>query len=498
MSRKIVLQVTAPAILIGLATVGVCVASLWSIHRLQANLNSILKGNVTSLEAASELEVKLRQLRFYTFLYVMDPTPARERQIAETEEGFEAALEVARESSRPEDAELVAQIEAGFRQYRADRPTPADLARRGWTRNEYLSWADAHPVQPLLDGCEELMERNRAAMDETARESGRVSARTETVMTALAVLGPVGGLVAGFGIARGLSRSIAQLRVRVGGVRAELDQDVGSVRVEGGGLGGLDAELAHVTDRVREVVEQAQRHEREALRAEQLAAVGQLAAGVAHEVRNPLVAIKLLIEAALDGGEELTADDLRVIHGEVGRLERAAQGLLDFARPAPPRREAADLRALVGAAVDLVRGRAGLQNVRIEVDAPADPVVAAVDVVQMQGVLLNLLLNALDAMPGGGRVAVGLGRTDGTVTLTVRDTGPGISPGVLPRLFEPFASTRDTGTGLGLHVSRRVVRDHGGEVRGANDPAGGAVFTITLPGEPGGPDGGSENSPGRG
>ena len=141
--------------------------------------------------------------------------------------------------------------------------------------------------------------------------------------------------MAGFGIARGLSRSIAQLRVRVEDVRAQLAQDVGSVRVEGGGLGGLDAELAQVTARVREVVEQAQRREREALRAEQLAAVGQLAAGVAHEVRNPLVAIKLLIEAALAGGE-LTADDLRVIHGEVGRLERAVQGLLDFARPAPP------------------------------------------------------------------------------------------------------------------------------------------------------------------
>jgi signal transduction histidine kinase len=491
MSRKIVMQVTAPAVLIGLATVAICVASLWSIHRLQGNLNSILSGNVTSLEAAAELEVKLRQLRLHMFLYVMDPTPAREQQIAEAEEGFEAALAVARRSSRPEDIGLVADIETGFQKYRANRPNPTELGRRGWTRDEYLAWADAHPVQPLLDGCQELMRRNREAMEETARESARVSERTETAMSALAILGPVGGLVAGFGIARGLSRSIAQLRVRVEDVRAELDQDVGSVRVERGGLGGLDAELAAVTARVREVVEQAQRREREALRAEQLAAVGQLAAGVAHEVRNPLVAIKLLIEAALAGGE-LTADDLRVIHGEVRRLERAAQGLLDFARPAPPRREAADLRAVVGSAVDLVRGRAGLQNVRVEVVTPADPVVAAVDVGQIQGVLVNLLLNALDAMPGGGRVTMGLGRTDGAVMLTVRDTGPGIRADVLPRLFEPFASTRDTGTGLGLHVSRRVVREHGGDLSGANDPGGGAVFTITLPGGPGEPGGRSK------
>jgi signal transduction histidine kinase len=138
---------------------------------------------------------------------------------------------------------------------------------------------------------------------------------------------------------------------------------------------------------------------------------------------------------------------------------------------------------VVGSAVDLVRGRAGLQNVQLEVKVPPEPVVAAVDVAQLQGVLVNLLLNALDAMPSGGRVVIDVGRADGAVRLTVRDTGPGIRADDLSRLFEPFASTRDTGTGLGLHVSRRVVRDHGGDIRGANDPAGGAVFTITLPGD---------------
>src|SRR3954454_14736373 len=121
MSRKLLLQVTAPAVLIGLATVGGCVASLWSIHRLQANLNSILAGNVTSLDAASELKIKLRQLRFHTFLYVLDPTPARERQIADAEQGFETALATAKHSSRPEDAGLVTEIEGGYRQDRAGR-----------------------------------------------------------------------------------------------------------------------------------------------------------------------------------------------------------------------------------------------------------------------------------------------------------------------------------------------------------------------------------------
>ncbi|HKB06286.1 MAG TPA: ATP-binding protein [Gemmataceae bacterium] len=482
MHRKLFVQVTAPAVLIGLVTVGICVASLWSIRHLQASLHSILAGSVTNLEAAADLEEKLRLLRLHVFLYVMDPTQARFQLLTRDEADIGTALDAVRRTARPEDAGLVDRIAAEYDRYRADRPGPADLASGPWSREAYLAWADAHPVQPVLDLCDELIRRDRRVMDETAAESGRVGDRTRAAMTTLAVIGPLSGLVAGFGIARGLSRSIAQLRVRVEDVRAQLERDVVTVRVEsGGGLRGLDAELGEIVGRVREVVEQAQCREREALRAEQLAAVGQLAAGLAHEVRNPLMSMKLLTEAALAGGE-LTADDLRVIHDQIGRLEQTVTGLLDFARPTPPRRTVADLRAVVAAAADLVRGRADLQNVRIEVSQPPEPVPAAVDVPQVTGVLLNLLLNALDALPGGGRITVAVARLGQEVALTVTDTGPGIAAGVLPRLFEPFVSSKDTGTGLGLNVCRRVARDHGGQIRGENVPGGGARFTITLPG----------------
>jgi hypothetical protein len=359
--------------------IGVCLASLWSISRLQANLNSILAENVTRLEAAADLEVKLRQLRFHTFMYVLDPSPNRQRLIDDDESGFESALAILRDSTTdPEERHLVEVISDGYSAYRfrlerSMAPMPEPRTREG-----FAEWADAHPVQPLIVPCQELMRRNRAAMEETAQESQRVSDRTRTAMTLLAVLGPFGGLVAGFGIARGLSRSIAQLRVQVEDVRAQLTEDVGTVRVKtDGGLIGLETEMGQVVSRVREVVEQAQRRERDALRAEQLAAVGQLAAGVAHEVRNPLMSMKLLTEAAIAGGE-FTADDLRVIHEQIGRLERTVTGLLDFARPTPPRRELNDLREIVKAAVDLVHGRADIQNVIIEVRPLSDRVAALV------------------------------------------------------------------------------------------------------------------------
>jgi signal transduction histidine kinase len=120
--------------------------------------------------------------------------------------------------------------------------------------------------------------------------------------------------------------------------------------------------------------------------------------------------------------------------------------------------------------------------VRIEAHLPSDRVAALVDVAQMTGVVVNLLLNALDAQPSGGKIDVALDRTDrGQLILTVTDTGTGIPEEIRGRLFEPFISTKDTGTGLGLNVCRRVVRDHGGDIRAENLATGGARFTIVFP-----------------
>jgi signal transduction histidine kinase len=135
----------------------------------------------------------------------------------------------------------------------------------------------------------------------------------------------------------------------------------------------------------------------------------------------------------------------------------------------------------VADALALVRARAGQQEVQLRGALPDRPVVAPVDRGQLGTVLVNLLLNALDAMPGGGRLEVGLGVSRrGEITLGVSDTGAGIPEAMASRLFTPFASTKPTGTGLGLCICRRIVEGHGGRIAGENRPAGGARFTITL------------------
>jgi two-component system sensor histidine kinase HydH len=224
--------------------------------------------------------------------------------------------------------------------------------------------------------------------------------------------------------------------------------------------------------------------ERMVIQAEQMAGVGQIAAGMAHELRNPLTAISMLVqlqrEKAQDGG--LPAEDLQVIEQEIGRMEERLNAFLDFARPARPRWRRVDLVETTAQTLALMQGRASKQRVELNFQAPAAPVLVEVDAEQIGRVLINLGLNALDAMPRGGRLDVELEQEpDGTVELTVSDTGPGVDPGHLTRLFEPFFTSKEAGLGLGLPISQRIARDHGGSLRAVNRPEGGAAFILRLP-----------------
>ena len=486
MNRRILMQVTTPAAVIGLLLLGVCLVSAWYINRMQTNLANILEENVASLRAAQQLEISARQLRFNCFLYLIAPGDGPLQRIDADQRRFEEWLDKARQAANTErEDDLVRQIGEGYRYYRQEFDDLKAEMVPGKPWADYQALADELPVRRIVDPCRSLLEINDGMMVAAEEESKRLSQLLRLPMLLLGLGAPVSGLLAGYGIARGLSRSIYQLSVRVQDVAQRLEKDVGRVSIAADGdLDQLDQRLQHMLRRVGEVVEQLQQQERETLRAQQLAAVGQLAASVAHEVRNPLTAIKLLIEAALrpHNGKPLSRDDLHVIHGEVARLEQTAQGLLDFARPPAPRRSPCDLRDVVAQAVELVRVRARQQGVAIETRFPNEPVRGRADQAQLRTVLVNLFLNALDAMPQGGRLDVELAAArPREVSVAIRDTGGGIAPEMAGRLFTPFASTKPTGTGLGLSICRRVLEEHGGRITAANRPGGGACFTLTLP-----------------
>ncbi len=481
MNRRILLQATAPPVVIGLLLFATCLLSAWYINRLQTNRLNILSQHVSSLSAARQLEIHLRQLRFHSFLFLTAPTPDLQATLRADEQAIEKALEDLRQSAFvPHEWDYIRAIEDGYQRYRAQAlRTPADR------RQHLQELAEEDPLHSVVEPCHELFRLNKDLMDQTSQDSDRLTRQLQAVLLFLGLGGPLSGLIMGYGIARGLSRSIYQLSVRVQDMAQCLAQDVASVSVTADAdIHALDRQLQHVLCRVQEVAERLQQHQREMLRAQQLAAVGQLAASVAHEVRNPLTAIKMLVEVALRPRERksLTADDLEVIHAEIARLEQTVQGFLDFARLPTPQRSPCDLREVLGQAVELVQLRAQQQGVVIDVDCPQRAVAANVDRGQLNTVLVNLFINALDAMPRGGHLQVDLAALpEKGIQLTVADTGSGIAPEMADRLFVPFASTKPTGTGLGLSISLRIIEEHGGRVTAANRPEGGACFTILLP-----------------
>jgi PAS domain S-box-containing protein len=224
--------------------------------------------------------------------------------------------------------------------------------------------------------------------------------------------------------------------------------------------------------------------ERDAMRAEQMAAVGQLGTALAHQLRNALTSIKMLVQAGRRQDQSLTlaGEDLELIEDEVRRMERALQTFLDFARPPKLECRRLPLDELVSDAVAQAQHRAGPRGIVLRVASPGGGLSIQGDRDQLRRVLLHLVQNAIDAGPPGSTVDVVLrGPQDGQIELRVLDTGPGISPQVFSQLFQPFVTTKTTGAGLGLAISRRIAEDHGGSLSAYNRPEGGAGFLLKLP-----------------
>ncbi len=240
---------------------------------------------------------------------------------------------------------------------------------------------------------------------------------------------------------------------------------------------------------------QVQQRTKQVVRNEQLASVGFLAAGVAHEINNPLASIAICAESLEGRFRELLADKpedqragtiadyLRMIQSEAFRCKGITEKLLDFSRIGPPKRQPTDLRELVQGVLDVIGHLGKYQGKQIVFcDGPA--VFAPVNGQELKQVVLNLLTNALDSVDNDGRVDIRLGSRDGMAELSVADNGCGMDDEVLERIFEPFFTRRRAGqgTGLGLSICYRIVSDHGGtiEARSAG-PGQGATFVVGLP-----------------
>lgn len=215
-------------------------------------------------------------------------------------------------------------------------------------------------------------------------------------------------------------------------------------------------------------------------RKKRLAALGEMAAGMAHEIRNPLGGIELYASVLARDLQELPASLQLVnkISSGVKRLEGLVSQVLQFSREISPQRVQTDLATLVDQSVELAADRIG-PGIFHRTAGPR-PMFARIDPLLMGQAILNLALNAVEAVGARGCIDIAWSPvgSDGKFHLSIKDTGPGIAPAILEKIFNPFFTTKETGTGLGLAIVHRIVEAHDGTITVANAPQGGAIFEI--------------------
>ncbi len=467
-SRRLALGFGALVLLIAAAS-AVALAGSSRVHRGLDEIKQHEDGVRLSLELASAVRDQYAH-QAHTIIIGDSSHLGFYQESQATVARLTAALRGAVE--RPGERALVEQIDGESQRLDAifrQRIVPAVLRGDRATVQEEHGRAQL-VVTHIQDLTQALVSRFETSIQSVRADVEGVERRTRAMVLALLVAAPAVAVVVSLLIGRSIAGPVARLEEGASRIAAgDLD-----TRIEVRGapeLESLAAEWNRMTASLKE-------HQARLVQSEKLAGIGRLAAGVAHEINNPLGVIlgySKLLRKRCDGA---TAEDLAVVEAEALRAKDIVEGLLDLSRPLPAGGEAVDLRALSEDVVSRLREARILDGVDVAVEgrasAPGHPE-------KLRQVLVNLVRNAAEAAGSGGRVALRVAERDGTAEVAVEDSGPGIPEDRRARLFEPFFTTKPRGTGLGLAVSRAIARAHGGDLAQEPARAGGARFSLTLP-----------------
>jgi signal transduction histidine kinase len=469
-------------------------AGAWYVHVLQGRVSWALADNVTSIRSALKLELAIRELRNALDQFnIAHDHAILDRALAQQADVEQAAAQVTHFASTDYEFGIVGKMNDGLKLFfKQLHELAAPVQGTAATAKADDTILD-NDVLPYIKSYLDFNERELA---DRSRDNEAMASWLAVTLAILGIGGAAAGAAAGFGLARGIRRTAYQLTIPLRDVAGRLNQVVGPVTIdEHPEFEDLEAVLKKIASEVNSVIEKFHATHREVIRSDQLAALGQLAAGLAHELHNPLMSMKILVQSARsEGAAALDSSDLRVLDEEIARLQNLLQSFLTFARPAKLERSEVDLRRIISQTVTILSARAARRHVTISCCMPKKPLLINGDEAQLRQVVLNLLLNALDAVADKGTIWVEVGsgsrlpphEPDGTlpvqgIFLSIADNGRGLPETDPERVFEPFFSTKETGLGLGLAICRRIVESHGGAIDASARPGGGAVFIVFLP-----------------
>lgn len=446
------------------------------------------------LSALQNLFVAERDVRYYLREFLLRGDAAQ----------IEAARDLRKASEQfTDDAESLVITDSGKELLQKIREGER-LVQKGFEElNEGTLPAKRQRVIELLDVLEtrlisptrEYFNLKQQYMEEGLLRTEQFAQLLVLTMTFLGLCGATSGVLYGVAVTRGIGRSLVQLSVPIRNAAGQLSEAVGPLTIQTHWrFEELPEVVGQMAEQIGDVIEQMRASQRRAERSEQLAAAGQLAAGMAHELRNPLTSMKLLVQTSqqhADAGGQMKPRDLEILAEEIERLERVVTTILEYARPPQAKFSETDLTEVVAKCVELMSDRYRRRGVHLNFDPTGAPHVVQGDRSQLRQVVLNVLLNALDASTAGQEVVVRFSDSadhgarstaERFEVIEVLDHGPGLPTNPEIDIFEPFVSTKkETGLGLGLSISRQIAEAHGGSLVAANRPEGGAVFRLRLP-----------------
>jgi len=491
MKLRIRPRMVAGFLLMSALLVVVGIFTSYYTNRMQENTSRILVENVSSLKSAEELEIALLDMKGLTANFLLDGQQNWLTVFAEKKSSFDHWFNQARERSHTaEEKKILDEIEGLFANYLKLQNNVVQFYERGNFKkaHQLLTREMRLTFDKIYDKCEDLLFTNEKIMSNISHLIERDNRMINRIMFGIGILGILLGLALGMILARGITHSIYELVLKVRGATNEEIVEKVDIANETE-LEHLSKHVRRLIDKVHEVNRDLERSQKMLIRSEKLASLGRMSAGLAHELRNPLTAIKMLIFTVQKEAENdaQLAKDFGVILKEIERMETFLQNFLDFARPPEPNFSAIDINDTMKRTLNLLSAQ--IKGGKIELLEKLDAVDALVhaDKEQLQIVFLNILLNAIQSISDSGTLSVatkikkGSKQSGSYVQVIVTDNGIGIPAKIFNSIFDPFVTSKEGGTGLGLSIANQIVHNHGGWIEALNNPDKGATFIVNLP-----------------
>ena len=460
------------------------------IYKIQDETTALMEQNVRSAKTAKEMTLSLYDIRAASLTYLFDRSPERIAILQQKQGEFITLLQKAKESAVTEEEKtLIQQISALFSNYQQTLTNALELHRQGWVGqpNKLIVHASQDLINTIEEKTNTFIAKNETAQAEYEESIQKNEDIIRSAMYALGFGGIFLGLVLGWLIARIILNPIYRLVLKVRDAAGS--EVVEHIKMSPGKeLEELDLHINRLIGRINQAHEDLRRNRELLERSSKLAAIGKIAPALAHEIRNPLTAIKMLIYAMMQE-PDISKDklhDLEIITHEINRVEGFLQNFLKYARPAKPQMQIVSIVPVVQETLQLMQPRFKQSKIRLIENHEQENLRIKADPDMIKQVVMNLVLNAVESMGQDGelRFSTLVKEQDPDTRIfqiVISDSGPGIPDDILDSLFDPFVKGKDQGIGLGLSISQRIAELHHGWISASNNSGKGATFTVHLP-----------------